>query len=140
MTTKEYNAWYRSTANGKAKILAGIARYRKSEKGRAYRSKYEQSLKGKLNSYKTNAKARGIQFALTLEQFSGFWGKPCHYCGDAIDTIGLDRVDSSLGYTVDNVVPCCRTCNIAKLDQDKQAFIRHCAKVVRHSGNIAIII
>jgi hypothetical protein len=31
-------------------------------------------------------------------------------------TSGLDRIDSDKGYTLDNVVPCCRNCNRAKSD------------------------
>ena len=27
---------------------------------------------------------------------------------------GIDRVDSTMGYAIDNCVPCCKTCNIAK--------------------------
>ena len=29
---------------------------------------------------------------------------------------GLDRIDNNLSHTIDNVVPCCKWCNIAKLD------------------------
>jgi hypothetical protein len=36
---------------------------------------------------------------------------------------GLDRVDNSLGHYHDNVVPCCFTCNRAKLDRNVDEFI-----------------
>jgi len=38
---------------------------------------------------------------------------PCIYCGSTIRAIGsgLDRIDNSKIYTVDNVNPCCGTCN-----------------------------
>ena len=29
---------------------------------------------------------------------------------------GIDRVDSNIGYTNENSVPCCKTCNFAKND------------------------
>lgn len=35
---------------------------------------------------------------------------------------GVDRVDSSKGYTIDNVVPCCDICNRMKLDKDITEF------------------
>jgi hypothetical protein len=36
----------------------------------------------------------------------------CKYCGDSSPLMmGLDRIDNSLGHTIDNVVPCCRRCN-----------------------------
>ena len=46
--------------------------------------------------------------------------------GKISDTIlkinGLDRVDSSKGYTIDNVVPCCTTCNTAKNKMTQKEF------------------
>lgn len=35
---------------------------------------------------------------------------------------GLDRRDSSRGYDLDNVVPCCRACNVAKNDMTVDEF------------------
>jgi hypothetical protein len=35
---------------------------------------------------------------------------------------GIDRIDSNLYYTIDNVVPCCLICNIAKNRMTQQQF------------------
>jgi hypothetical protein len=37
----------------------------------------------------------------------------CHYCGATLPKrgYGLDRIDNSRGYSIDNVVPCCFACN-----------------------------
>ncbi len=43
---------------------------------------------------------------------------------------GVDRVDSSRGYVKDNVVSCCKHCNLAKRDRTAEDFIKHCRKVV----------
>lgn len=45
-----------------------------------------------------------------------FLDQPCYYCGHPLNEtgIGLDRLDSDRGYVLDNVVPCCGTCNMAK--------------------------
>lgn len=37
--------------------------------------------------------------------------------------VSLDRVDSSLGYTVDNIVLCCQAINFAKSDYSKDVFM-----------------
>jgi len=73
---------------------------------------------GRYNSYKQGAAKRGLEFTLTLEDFNRFWQEPCAYCGEDIQTIGLDRMVNSKGYTLDNVCLCCWDCNNMKSDKD----------------------
>lgn len=87
----------------------------------------------KLTNYKSGAKSRGIDWRLTKDQFLSFWQLPCFYCGDAVDTIGLDRIDSNKCYEIGNIVPCCRTCNVMKLAIPREIFIQHCQKIVSHT-------
>ncbi len=75
---------------------------------------------------KAGAKDRGIPFELTDEQAYALFEQPCHYCGEEPRArytdhyngsylhSGIDRKDSSKGYTVDNCVSCCPTCNFMK--------------------------
>jgi hypothetical protein len=81
-----------------------------------------------------NLKRRGIEVTLTREQFLEFWGKPCIYCGNDTPTVNLDRVNSDKGYSMDNVVPCCLSCNMGKGTQTAEQYIDHCNKVVDHSS------
>jgi hypothetical protein len=83
-----------------------------------------------LSVYRSGAKARFILWDLTTEQFKSFWQLPCAYCGDNIETIGLDRLNSQEGYRIDNVVPCCTRCNRMKSDMDCKEFIEHCRKII----------
>jgi hypothetical protein len=76
--------------------------------------------------YNYNAGVRGIGFSLDIEDFRLFTQSPCNYCnaepsgcwkgshGRKYIYNGLDRVDSSRDYTLDNIVPCCKKCNMAK--------------------------
>ena len=66
---------------------------------------------GKFSQYKSSAKKRDIPFLIEYKQFEGLYQQPCAYCGAEIKTIGLDRIDSSGPYHIDNVVPCCWSCN-----------------------------
>ena len=75
------------------------------------------------------AKRRKIAFDLTYDQFISFWQKSCTYCKGAITTIGLDRVDNNIGYVHNNVVPCCRTCNVMKQKMSVVSFISHIKKI-----------
>lgn len=45
---------------------------------------------------------------------------------------GLDRVDSSRGHTVDNVVPCCWECNRMKGNRTREEFLAHNTKIHVH--------
>lgn len=62
------------------------------------------------------ARRRKLVFDLTKEQYLELRRKPCHYCGYPLNPTGvnLDRKDCSKGYTLDNVVPCCQACNLAR--------------------------
>lgn len=83
--------------------------------------------------YKKSSESKGRPFELTQDEFNLFWQKPCTYCGSEIKTIGLDRLDSTLGYTRENVTPCCTDCNMMKRGMSLPAFINHCKKVARKS-------
>jgi len=94
------------------------------------------SVEGRLGDYKSSAKQRGIGFNLTKEEFSSYWQLPCEYCGRAITTIGLDRVDSSVGYTMDNIVSCCTICNKMKLAMTKEEWLDNMLTILKHQGVI----
>lgn len=79
--------------------------------------------KGRFKDYKDGAKQRGIDFNLTLPEFTKFWKQPCSYCGAKIDTIGLDRIDNSKGYSPENVCSCCWSCNNMKGNMNRDEFI-----------------
>ena len=96
---------------------------------RNWMRKYRQTPKGKFNSYKKNARARGLNFNITFEQFMWYWQKPCRYCGELIDTIGIDRIDSKIGYEIGNIGPCCCWCNRMKMDHGDAEFLEKCKKV-----------
>ncbi len=94
---------------------------------------YGNSPKGKFSSYKSNAKQRDIPFKVTFDEFMEYWQEPCTLCGDPIDTIGLDRVDSTIGYTAGNLAPCCTECNIMKMNHSLSHFLDKVNKIYNHN-------
>lgn len=72
---------------------------------------------------KRSARERGYRMALSFEETMMFWQKPCSYCGEKIETFGIDRVDNTGGYVIGNIVSCCNLCNKMKLAQSKDEFI-----------------
>ena len=93
---------------------------------------HNHSVLGKFRSYKHGATRRGYVWSITPEQFHSFWNAPRHYCGDEIQGVGIDRVDNTKGYVVDNCVPCCETCNEMKLDNGLEQWLSHMKKILRH--------
>ena len=85
----------------------------------------------KFRSYRRRARLVDIPFELTRKQFMGFWQKPCHYCGDEIDTIGLDQITPKAGYIIGNIVSCCFTCNQIKGEDIFEDFIARCHRIAK---------
>jgi hypothetical protein len=98
-----------------------------------------------LYNYKKNAKARNIPFELTREEFNRLTRENCFYCDSLPAQIvaepgmnggylynGIDRINSSLGYTIENCVPCCGRCNEAKMDVPQRDFLSWIDRVHAH--------
>ena len=83
----------------------------------------------KYKSYRYDALRRGLKFKLSFSEFKSFEGKSCHYCGDELDSICLDRIDNDLGYFKENIVSCCYKCNSIKHIYDREEFLRHIEKI-----------
>jgi hypothetical protein len=113
---------------------------------RAFYGHYRSICKYSSNpNRKSNKKEK--EFLLTIEEFKSITGKHCHYCGcppqpryaprktETKETAtpylgnGIDRLDSNKGYTIDNCVPCCSTCNYMKRDFVFEDFIRQCRRI-----------
>lgn len=84
--------------------------------------KRNKVIKVRFLNAKSQAKYRKIYFDLTLEQYIDFINKGCYYCGESLlesTAIGLDRInnDKSIGYRIDNLLPCCGLCNQTRGDR-----------------------
>lgn len=83
-----------------------------------------------MSGYKSGAKKRNLEFSLTKEQFVTICESNCHYCGlEPKNKNGIDRVDNTKGYTLENSVPCCYQCNQAKSDRSVDEFLNWAKKV-----------
>lgn len=96
-----------------------------------------------IDKYKRNAESRSLEFRLTDEQAMEMMQKDCFYCGaspkESVEVSGdrsvtsirngIDRVDSSRGYEMTNVVPCCAECNRAKGASPAESFVARCARI-----------
>lgn len=94
-------------------------------------------------TYKINAKRRNLLYNLTIEEFEQLTLSNCHYCGNKPSSIrkdkrsdsifyiynGIDRIDNTKGYIVENVVTCCKICNYAKGTMSYNDFIAYLERI-----------
>ncbi|ABT15146.1 hypothetical protein PBCVNY2B_767L [Paramecium bursaria Chlorella virus NY2B] len=70
---------------------------------------------------KKNYKQQNIIYEMSPKYAFELMSKNCFYCGDIC--LGIDRLDSGKGHTVENCVGCCESCNSSKGALDPKTFI-----------------
>lgn len=102
--------------------------------------------------YRDSAKARGHSFELEAQEFRALVSSPCHYCGETpaprsrvirgtnprvvgFLAHGVDRVNSTLGYSLSNCVTCCQTCNSMKSNLDVDAWLDQVKKIAGYTAS-----
>lgn len=76
--------------------------------------------------YKTRAKNKKFDFELSEEKFHEITSGPCYLCGkeESLEhKNGLDRVNNSIGYVLENVQSCCGECNFMKRQLSLEKFL-----------------
>ena len=73
------------------------------------------------------ARKKNRECDITIGQYIDMmYDATCHYCLDDCATdsgYGLDRKDNARGYALDNVVPCCHSCNRKKKARPYDEFM-----------------
>lgn len=102
------------------------------------------SFNEKYQTYRRRAERSGISFTLTKKDFRDITSGYCHYCGEDSEhnknetrryegrtylCNGIDRVNSSLGYDVENCVSCCDVCNRMKMAHSVEFFKQHIIRI-----------
>lgn len=124
-----------SIRSGKSKSCGCIQKippnYEPDRKKAIYKNLYK--------SMKDRSIKKGIKTNISLNEFIEISKQPCYYCGlknsnyandlavkkwndkiknergnEIVYYNGIDRIDSSIGYLKNNIVSCCKYCNIAK--------------------------
>lgn len=97
-------------------------------------------------SYRCSAENRSLVFELTKEQFKSLTARVCFYCGklpsqnykpdlsNGYVYNGVDRRNNSVGYVLENAVPCCKLCNWMKNAFEESDFLAHCALVTEYQN------
>lgn len=111
----------------------------------------ESGFKQLILRYKYEAKKRGYQWGLSEKDFKELTQKDCFYCGAIPSQIithgnntgatkeakqraqyvynGIDRIDNSIGYIINNCITSCSKCNLAKQKLSVESFLKHIEKI-----------
>lgn len=107
------------------------------------KTKEEVSIQQLFSHYRRQAIARNISFQLSKKEFINYITQDCFYCGvrggnkykaqrsagEIFEYNGIDRIDSSKDYFVENCVPSCGFCNKAKNTKSHDEFITYIKKI-----------
>lgn len=105
-----------------------------------------QAQKAHYQVYVSGAIVRDIDFELTADELIRLAKQQCHYCGTppqprvygskkyVEELNGIDRLDSTSGYTVENSVPACSVCNRIKLKMTPADYVEHAKRIVAHNA------
>lgn len=86
----------------------------------------------RIYSYKAFDKSKNLECDLTIEWFkNNILNKPCFYCEETIERIGCDRIDNNLGHTTTNLIPCCKLCNITRMNNFTHEEMKLIGKVIK---------
>ena len=85
-------------------------------------------------NYKLSAETRRLDFPLTKEEFILIVSIPCYYCGiiQPKGFNGIDRLDSTIGYSLDNCKSCCEMCNMMKGTTGHNIFIQRTEHILSY--------
>ena len=109
------------------------------------RRKKETDFNNFLSNLKKSARERNLELSLSNKQIRDLITQSCYYCDaeprvhkynknfqDYLPYNGIDRIDNSKGYILNNVVPCCSICNYMKRTLSKSEFEDHIIKIYNH--------
>ena len=118
-----------------------------SKKSRVKIAKKDAGFNIMLNSYKRAAKKRNLEWKLEKNEVENIFLQNCHYCGLKPSNkyrntyyeyaySGIDRKNNSIGYLIENCVPCCKTCNHAKATMGYEEFLTWIENVYKHQTTL----
>lgn len=105
-----------------------LGEWRKEHFKEVYKDLPPKDIRYKYIHFKCNALNRNIKFDLTYEQATKLCEQDCFYCG-CPRCLGIDRLDNSKDYTIENCVPCCGCCNRMKMDLTPSCFLNQIKQI-----------
>jgi hypothetical protein len=113
------------------------------------RQKQSSTIEGKARVFLQNARKsatkRQQEFSITVEDIVDSWkeqggicaysGRPMTLSSNKLNTVSIERIDSSIGYTADNTILVCQAINRMKSNFAYEDFYQLCADVAMFLGD-----
>lgn len=106
----------------------------RKEKVKAYRSTHQKLSSSRYRVLLNRAKSKNQIVELTEQDHSIITLLHCTYCNRfsiGENYCGIDRIDSKLGYTKENSIPCCSMCNYMKTDFNQDEWLENIARIYK---------
>jgi len=141
--------WYCTYKSGRGALIATRLLNGDTFTGFKYLPPIERTARSLRGSYRRIAeKQRNMRFDISPYKFRQLTSQDCFYCGKPPEQEfknkakepttylynGLDRVDNTKGYYLDNVVPACGTCNEMKSKMTLENFKEKIEKIYHNIG------
>jgi hypothetical protein len=110
---------------------------KRKDRKRNYKEEKSKNLENYYKEYITKATQKGREISIDFDVFISLVTSVCYYCNHNSDTetIGIDRIDNTKGYTNENCVPCCWKCNRMKRIYHPQFFIEKCKIMIKQEDS-----
>lgn len=106
--------------------------------------KGESALNAMFRGYVHSARKRKLEFKLSKIDFSSIVEQNCYYCNEkprvrkpemngGCVVNGIDRLDNTVGYIIENCVACCFKCNNAKSTLSQADFLELAEKIHKNT-------
>jgi len=97
-----------------------------------------ESTRSQYTEYKKNAFTRNLEFELSYDNYVSIVKTICYYCGVLQERgiNGIDRINSEIGYLLNNCVSCCQICNYMKRILRFDKFINKIEHILTYQNKI----
>ena len=106
---------------------------KREDRVRNYKEENSKNTEGYYKEYIKKATLKGREITIDFNDFLNLVTSACYYCNHSseTETIGIDRVDNTKGYTKENCVPCCWKCNRIKHTYHQKFFLEKCKIMIK---------
>jgi len=96
------------------------------------------NIRYKFDEYRRKSKNYRQSFELSFEEFEILIKTPCFYCGIVQEKgfNGIDRMDQTQGYIIENCASCCIMCNFMKGAVDNISFLQRVEHILKRNSLI----